>query len=71
MDKKSTIKRKKDTKKAATIIETAELTGVSQRSVQRVISGDQDNERVFTVFMELTERKNRLLQEVMQLVPFL
>jgi predicted regulator of amino acid metabolism with ACT domain len=71
MDKKTRIKRKKDTKKAATIIETAELVGVSTRTVQRVIKAEQDNEKVFSVFMELTERKNRLLAEVQQLVPFL
>lgn len=61
---------KRDIKRAATIIEAAEITGVSQRSVRRVLAGEQENPNVLGVVMELTERKNLLIEEVKRLVPF-
>lgn len=70
MSKKSTKPSKRDIKKAATILDTAELVGVSPRQVRRVLSGEQENQNVFSVFMELTEGKNLLLEEVKKLIPF-
>ena len=61
---------KKDVRRAATVKDTAEVIGVSTRQVQRVLAGDQDNEQIVSVFMELTERKNLLIEEVKQLIPF-
>ena len=62
--------KKRDTVKAARIKKTAELTGVSDRSVRRVINGDQDNPTVMQVYLELEEGENALLTAVKQLVPF-
>ena len=70
MAKKFRNASKRDIKKAATILDTAELAGVSPRQVRRVLRGEQENQNVFTVFMELTEGKNMLLQEVKKLIPF-
>lgn len=61
----------RDTKRAATIIETAEVLGVSQRSIQRVIDQKQENAKAMAVFMELTEGKNLLKERVREMVPFL
>ncbi len=61
---------KRDAKRAATVKETAMLVGVSQRYVRMVMAGDRENDKVIEVFMELTEGKNLLLQEVKKLVPF-
>ena len=61
----------RDVRRAATIKETAEVIGVSTRHVQRVLSGDRENDKVIMVFMELTEKKSELLEEVKKLVPFI
>lgn len=61
---------KKDCRRASTVKDTAELMGVSPRQVRRVLCGDQENEKIIEVFMEITERKNMLLEEVKKLVPF-
>lgn len=70
MEKSNRNKSKRDIKRAATIIETAELTGVSTRSVRRIMESEQKNETVVMVFMEIEEGKNKLLSEVKKLVPF-
>lgn len=62
--------RKRDTVRAATVLETAGILGISQRQVQKVMAGDSENDKVVAVFMELTERKSALLEEVKQLIPF-
>ena len=62
--------RKRDIIRAARITKTADLVGVSKRAVQLVLNGDRNNETVMTVFMELQEGENKLLQEVKKLVPF-
>ena len=61
---------KRDARRAANIIDTSEVVGVSTRQVQRVLAGDQENENVLTVFMELSERKNLLIEEVKKLILF-
>lgn len=63
-------KAKKDTKKAANIIDTAEVLGLSQSTVQKVLRGDRENPNVINVFMILDEGKNKLLKAVKELVPF-
>jgi DNA-binding LacI/PurR family transcriptional regulator len=62
---------KKDVRRAATIKDTADVVGVSTRQVQRVLAGDQENEKVVAVYMEISERKNELLEQVKMLVPFI
>jgi len=43
---------------------------ISERSVQRIIDGTQDNPAIFAEYMTYTEKHNTLLQSVKQLVPF-
>lgn len=62
---------KRDIKKAATVVETAELVGVSPSMVRKVLNTDRKNDTVEMVFMELTERKNLLLEEVKKLIPII
>jgi hypothetical protein len=66
--------RKKDARRAALILQTAEITGVSQRHVQRIVNGHieitEKNEQVFAVFMDLKEGTNALLEAVKNTVPF-
>jgi len=63
---------------AARIKRTAEITGFSIRSVQRVINGDQNNESVLEVYMQITEldeqaddilKKTSLVKAAEKLVP--
>jgi len=61
---------KRDVIRAATVKDTAEVTGVSPRFVNMVMNGERDNEVVVSVFMELQEGRNLLLQSVKKLVPF-
>jgi hypothetical protein len=70
MEKSINKTSKKDTRRAAFIKDTAELAGVSQRQAQRVLAGDQENETVISVFMEIQEGYTALLDAVKQLVPF-
>lgn len=63
-------KGNRDTVRAARIIQTAKIVGVSERQVQRVLNGDQENDEVVLVFMELFEGENKLIQQVKKLVPF-
>lgn len=58
-------------KRAALIQETADITGVSVRSVRRVLENERKNETVVAVYMTLLEGTNNLVKEVRQLVPFL
>ena len=58
-------------KRAALIQETADLTGVSVRSVRRVLENERKNETVVTVYMTLLEGTNNLIKEVAALVPLL
>ncbi|MDP1810570.1 MAG: hypothetical protein Q8K66_04115 [Sediminibacterium sp.] len=62
-------KRNRDTVRAAIIIKTARIVGVSERQVNRVLNGDQQNEEVVLVFMELSEGETKLVKEVRKLVP--
>lgn len=73
MAKNNTKRGKRDIKRRARIKNTAELTGVSERTVERTLAGEgkKTNEKVMTVYMELKEGETRLIQEVQKLVPFL
>lgn len=62
--------RKRDTRRAANILDTAEITGLSTSQVQKVLRTDRNNDTVVSVFMELQEGKNKLLEEVKKLIPF-
>lgn len=62
--------KKRDTRRAANILDTAEITGLSTSQVQKVLRTDRNNDKVVAVFMELSERKNDLLEEVKKLIPF-
>jgi len=62
--------KKRDAEKANRVKRTAELCGVCRPTVYRVSMGDRENEEVFTTYMELMERDNKLMEEVKRLVPF-
>ena len=62
--------RGRDTIKAARVIKTADVTGVSKRQVRRVIEGDQKNDKILEVYMEIEEGENLLLEAVKKAVPF-
>lgn len=49
---------------------TADICGVTVPHVYKVLRGDRNNEEIFTTYMELLERDNKLLEEVKKLVPF-
>lgn len=70
MVKKTTNNSRRSAEKAAIVAKTAGITGVSIRQVYRVISGDQENEAVFSTYMTLLEEFNKLPDAVRQLVPF-
>lgn len=61
---------KKDSGVATRVKRTAELCGVTPRQVYRVIQGEQVNESVLRVYMQLFEGENLLLAAVKQAVPF-
>lgn len=61
---------KRDAINAARVIKTAECVGVSTSLVQKVIRGDRNNDKVLSVFMEIQEGENALLEQVKKLVPF-
>lgn len=70
MAKKVKNQFKRSARRAATVIETAKIVGVTQRTVQMVLKDDIKNEKVLSIFMEISERHDRLLKEVNQLAPF-
>lgn len=68
--KKMNQPKKRDAEMANRVKRTAELCGVCRPSVYRILRGDRVNEEVFTTYMELLERDNKLMEEVKKLVPF-
>lgn len=64
-------KVKRDTVRAAKIKLTAEIAGVSDRQVQRVLNAEQENETVVLAFMEIDQGLNKLVQEVKRIVPLI
>ena len=61
---------KRDVRRAANIKDTAEVLGVSTSLVQKSLNASRNNEAVIEVFMEISERKNLLIEEVKKLIPF-
>ncbi len=61
---------KRDAGLAARIKNTAELTGVSQRQVRRIVNGTCNNEPVLSTYMMLYEGENQLVKSVKELVKF-
>ncbi len=55
---------------AARIIKTAEVVAKTPRQVQRVLKGEQKNDKVIEVFMRIEEGENILLDAIKKLVPF-
>jgi predicted regulator of amino acid metabolism with ACT domain len=70
MRKNRTKQKNRDSEKATRVKKVAELTGVSPRQVYRVIRGDESNDAVLRVYMQLTEGENLLLQAVKETVSF-
>lgn len=70
MAKNITKKNRRSPEKAALVAKTSEITGVSMRQVYRVLSGEQENEAVFSIYMTLLEEFSKLPDAVRQLVPF-
>jgi hypothetical protein len=76
MQKNNSSAKKRESKKATLVEMTAEVSGVSKRSVQRVINGTQENDFVFDTYMNIKEGvekvlvENKLLAAVEKLVPF-
>ncbi|HEX8313917.1 MAG TPA: hypothetical protein VF609_02930 [Flavisolibacter sp.] len=71
--------KKVDIDRASRIQKTARIVGVSIRTVQRVLKGDQVNDEVLATYMDLLEKEqdafesakeNHLLAAVEKLVPF-
>lgn len=69
MVKKETNPNKRDSAIATRVKRTAEICGVSPRHVYRVILGDQVNEEITLVYIELSEGENKLVEAVKKLVP--
>lgn len=70
--------KSRDTETAARIKKTARITGVSVRSVRRVLAGDQRNEEVMSTYLDLYEQEeiayktaedNHLVAELERLIP--
>lgn len=75
MLKKTNNPNKRDPETAIRVKRTAELVGVSTRTVYRVIIGDpkiskETSEKVMTVYMEFKDGENQLIESVKQLLPF-
>jgi hypothetical protein len=64
---KQTSKGKKRDETAAII---AGIFNLTPRQVRNVLNGDSENEKVLTAAIIYKEGKNRLIQEIEQLVPF-
>lgn len=62
--------RERDAIRAARIKRTAEITGVSEKQVRRVLSGEQENNDVIMTYRTLAEGENTLMKAVKELVPF-
>lgn len=49
---------------------TADICGVSESTVYKVIDGTRNNEKVLGAYMTLSEKSNDLLEAVRKMVPF-
>ena len=62
--------RERDAIRAARIKRTAEITGVTEKQVRRVLSGEQENNDVIMTYRTLAEGESTLVEAVKELVPF-
>lgn len=69
MSKKMTYGKERDPEKATRVKRTADLAGVSESTVYKVISGDRVNEEVLSIYMQLEEGENLLVEAVKKAVP--
>jgi hypothetical protein len=60
----------RDSEVATRVKRTADITGVSERYVYRVLNGERRSEKVLGIYMQLQEGENLLLQAVKELIPF-
>lgn len=75
MQKNPNKSTRRDPETAIRAKRTADIVGVSLTTVYRVIIGDpriskETADKVITVYMELKEGENQLIEQVKQLVPF-
>lgn len=70
MQKSTNNSNKRDSETATRVKRTADLCGVSTRYVYMVIIGDRVDENVLSVYMQLAEGENKLLESVRKVVPF-
>ena len=66
MIKNSTIINVRDTIKAARVIKTARITGLSERHVRRVLDSKNGNEKVTEVFKTIVEEEDKMERELLQ-----
>ena len=62
--------KKRDVHKASLVKKTADICGVSESYVYKILDCDRDNENVMATYMTLMQGENQLLEEVKKLVPF-
>ncbi|MCC6290159.1 MAG: hypothetical protein IT249_19950 [Chitinophagaceae bacterium] len=70
MQKNIRKKKRRDPVVAARVKNTADIVGVSNRTVYRVIKGDSINITVLRAYMNLLEGERLLLEEVKRIIPF-
>ncbi len=56
----------RDTIKAARIIKTARITGLSERHVRRVLDCKNGNEKVMEVFTAIVKEEDKIENELLQ-----
>jgi predicted transcriptional regulator len=65
---------KRSSETAVRVKRTAEITGLSTRTIYRVIKGEEHDaetiEKVMSVYMQFSEGENLLIEAVKKAVPF-
>lgn len=62
---------KRDPEIATRVKRTAALCDIKPNTIYKIIRGDRENEKAFTVYMELQERESEMIKAVKALVPFI
>lgn len=70
MSRNSTLQIHKRKKPEEIVKILAEKHDLSERAIQKIISGENTNEVVFAEYMTYTEGHNNLIQYIKELVPF-
>ena len=63
-------KIKRDAFRASLVQKTAQITGLKENYIRKVLRSDRENETVMSVYMALLEGSNELVKQVKELVPF-